>query len=259
MLLIDDEQHCLDVLSYELECLGVRKTDFMTTTSSKEAIKLIREFSPELIFLDIDMPLVTGFDLIEATLEQDYDFIVTTAHERYAISALKAQAMDFLLKPITGADLAQALDNFKKRRKNNIRRSLHSLKMQLAYLQNSQNLKTITIADSTGYKICRIEDIISIVADGEYSHVFMKNDAELLSSKNLGYYETILPTNQFMRIHRKHIVNLSKINYLDKTEGGSISMENGKTYAVARSKMKLLRSRLLPSPSQSHMGNDKFI
>ena len=246
ILIVDDEHHCITVLKHELMELGVNATRIQSATDPYDAIEQIKEAKPQLIFLDIDMPLLSGFDLLNLCKDEKFDFIVTTAHQRYALTALKASAVDFLLKPVNSEELQKALDNFEKRRRHDLHYSIESLRAQLKLLQD-QNHKTISIADTNGYRICAIADILALTASGEYTRISLSGDIELLASKNIGHYEDILPKSKFIRIHRKHIINKDYVEYLDRKDGGAVILTDKSKYPVARSKMKHLKMIFSPS------------
>lgn len=238
-LIVDDEQHCVDVLVYELERLDLGISNIYSTTSSEEAIELITTVRPSLTFLDIDMPIYSGFDIVERAADLG-PFIVTTAYERYAIQAFKAHAINFLLKPVNQEELSRALDHYVKLGTSSCPDLTALSKCQLQYLAARQ-MCSIVVPDASGVRICKLDEICALSANGAYTVLQMNDLSTIMSSKHLGFYEDCLPLDRFIRIHRKYIINLDKISKIDKRDGGSIVLSNGVTFPVSRLKMKTLK------------------
>ncbi|HHB78799.1 MAG TPA: response regulator transcription factor [Saprospiraceae bacterium] len=193
-VIIDDEFKNIEVLTYLLRtyCPDIRT--IQQATSVKDAIPLIRRTKPDIVFLDIELPEENGFELLSYFNPVPFAVIFTTAHEQYAIQAIKASACDYLLKPIDHKELILAVE----KAKNTVEKTDHS-----------NNNKTIQIPTINGFLLCNIDEILYCQADGRYTNFYLENGKTILSSKNLGEYD--FSNTDLIRVHRSHVVNVYKI------------------------------------------------
>lgn len=235
-IVVDDEPESLRSLGQliEEECPEV---DILALCdNSKEAIIEIRKKQPDILFLDIDMPYINGFELLEMVPDVDFEVIFTTAHDEYALKAFRISAIDYLLKPIDTDELKQAVEKVRIfREKGHASRQIHFLIQQIRDLENN-NVQQIALPTFDGLEIIPMENIIYCASDGAYSHVYFSDDSELFISKTLKYLEDALGSFHFFRVHRSYIVNLNKIKKYVKTDGGLVIMSNGKELPVSRSR-----------------------
>ncbi len=201
--------------------------------------KLIREVSPDLIFLDIELPDGTGFDILDLT-DAPVRVIFTTASDEYAIRAFKYAAIDYLQKPVSAEDLLSAVARAHK--------SGPVEKQQMGILKETLNSESVPerIALHTMDRIhlVRVSDIIRCEADGNYTMFYIKNRAALLVAKTLKEYDKLLSGNKFMRVHQSHLVNLDEIREYVKTDGGYLLMNDGNDVAVSTRKRSEVLARL---------------
>lgn len=231
-LLIDDEAHCVErikklLIPYEntLQLLGV-----FTTVS--EGITAIETLEPDVVFLDIQIHDQTGFELLDQLKNINFEVIFTTAHNNYAINAFKYSALDYLLKPITKADFDAALE--KLQQKNSLEETANKLTVLFHNLTaQTDGLKKMAIPTLEGFVFAEISEIIRCESDGNYTHIILKNSEKITASKTLKYFEDVLPTRNFFRIHKSHLINLNYVEKYLKGKGGYVHMNDGKDIEVA--------------------------
>ncbi|MEM8585694.1 MAG: LytTR family DNA-binding domain-containing protein [Bacteroidota bacterium] len=218
-ILIDDEPQCLASLSQELENHCPEVNIIASLSSSKEGLKAIHREQPELVFLDIDMPFINGFELLELVPNIDFEVIFTTAYDKYALQAFKISAADYLLKPIE----EEALKNAVKKAKwlsasGHAAKQVRFLLEQVKDLENN-NVKRVALPIQDGFEMVLLSDILYCQSDGAYSRVFLKSNDNLYLSRNLRFLEEILCEYHFFRVHHSYIVNLQEIKKYSRTDG----------------------------------------
>ena len=235
-ILIDDEPECLRSLAHDLKlhCPGVDILE--QCDSGKAGIKKIHECSPDVVFLDIDMPYINGFDLLEMVPNVDFEVIFTTAHDKYALQAFNISAVDYLLKPVDPDALKKAVKKVRLLRENgNTPKQIHFLIQQLKDLENN-TVKKIAVPTFDGLEFVTLDEILYCQSDGAYSYVFFRDGSKLYISKTLRYLETALCTFHFFRVHNSYIVNLNHVRKYSKTDGGMLILTSGEKIRVSRSK-----------------------
>ncbi|OJJ22067.1 hypothetical protein BKI52_08490 [marine bacterium AO1-C] len=242
-IIIDDNQKAINFLKEliqhycpSLELLG-------SATNIQEGKTLIEQVMPELVFLDIEMPNGTGFDLLQQLPNLAFKVIFTTAHEKYALKAIKFSALDYLLKPIDLDDLQQAVQKAQEEVKDMFLQT--QVKTLLQNLQpTSQEPAKIILKDKYGMQVTRLDDIIRLEADNNYTKFIVKNQNALLLSKSLGDYEKILPQEQFFRCHKSHIINLDYLLRYDKRDDEILILQDGSKVPVSRRKLDILLEKM---------------
>jgi len=235
-ILIDDEPGCLRSLAHDLgiHCPGVEILE--QCDSGKEAIKAIHAHNPDVLFLDIDMPFINGFDLLEMVPDVDFEVIFTTAYDKYAIQAFRISAVDYLLKPIDVEPLKNAVEKVRiLREKGNTSKQISFLIQQIKDLENN-NVRKVALPTFDGLEFINMEDILYCQSDGAYSNVFFTDGNKLYISKTLRYLEDALCNFHFFRVHNSYIVNLHHVKKYSKTDGGMLILSNGEKVRVSRSK-----------------------
>ena len=237
-VIIDDEQLAIESLQWEIENFSQEVKVIETFTNPKDAISGINYLKPDLVFLDIEMPEIDGFQLLQLLDYKNFDLIITTAYNQYAIQAFKANAIDYLLKPIDPDDLTQAIEKIKNRQSSqtstkNIETVLNNL-----IKDNLQKTKKIPLGLSNKIILVDYEDILYCKSDGSYTTIFMRNGDEHVVSKNIKHIEELLPDTVFLRIHKSYIVNLNEIKGLIKQGAGELILSNEKIIPISRSHRK---------------------
>lgn len=220
----------------ELEILGA-------ATNITEAKQLIEEQSPELLFLDVEMPGGTGFELLKEIPEINFNVIFTTAHEKYALQAIKYSALDFLLKPIVPQDLIQAIE----KAKIEFEKKANDLKIKaLLHNMEEQNTKSkqIIVKDKYGFHVVNIKEIIRLEAENNYTKFILSDRDSFLTSKTLKEYENMLSKQNFFRSHQSHLVNLDYLTRYDKQKDDKLILKDGSEVPISARKKEVLLDKL---------------
>lgn len=214
-----------------------------TALNIQQGQKLINQVSPALVFLDVEMPTGTGFHLLQQLAEIDFKVIFTTAHEKYALKAIKFSALDYLLKPIDAQELIEAVN---KAEEQDNQPNDWELKMDTLFqnLNNHQDEQKIMLRDKYGFQITPVKDIIRLEADKNYTYFFIKDQKPLLVSKPIKGYEKLLPPAQFFRCHRSHLVNLHYLLRYDKREGDMLILQDDSKVPISRRKLEVLLEKI---------------
>ncbi len=241
-VIIDDEQNCIDSLAFDLRknCPGIEIVE--TCTSPKQGLIAIRRHKPDLVFLDVQMPWMNGFEMLEVLEEINFSIIFTTAYDQFAAKAFRLSAIDYLLKPVDTIDLKEAVKKVAEKIAHktgaaNIDNLLHNI-------NKPETKQRIAFAGREGYEFVEIGSIVYAQAEGAYTHVFLNNKRKLVISKTLSDIEEMLPPEHFQRIHHSTVVNLTHITHFFKTDGGYQVLDNGEKLIVSKSKKEGLMERL---------------
>jgi len=234
--LIDDEKAILESLSTLLSehCPAVAVVG--TARSLKEGVRLLQQTKPDLVFLDIEMPRGSGFDLLDRFPDRTFDVIFVTAHSHYAIKAFKFSAVDYILKPVDIQELIHAVGQIQRHRLSGPR-AFHRYRVLEDNL-GSRGPTRLAIPTSAGLDFVNIKDILRIEAEGRYSTIFMLDGRCLLVTKNLGAFSTLLSGSGFFRAHHSHLVNIDQIGKYLHRDGGMIALRDGSRVPLARSRKK---------------------
>ena len=233
-IIIDDEQLAIESLQWEIENFSTDVKIIDTFTNPKEAVSGINYLKPDLVFLDIEMPEIDGFQLLQLLDYRNFDLIITTAYNQYAIQAFKANAIDYLLKPVDPDDLLQAIEKVKTRLNNNTTtKNIENVLNNLLKKEMQENRK-IPISVSNKIILVEPDEILYLKSDGSYTTIFLKDGKEYLASKNIKFFEDLLPEPIFLRIHKSYIVNIREIKEFLKHGNGEVVLSNDKIIPVSR-------------------------
>lgn len=241
-VIVDDEAKSRSLLEAlcdnyceDLEIVG-------KAASVPEAIQIIDELNPDLVFLDIRMPVKSGFALIEHYKEKvPFEVVFTTAHDEYALKAFKVSAVGYLLKPIEIDELSKAVE--KVRTRSTICENTNRLKI-LTEAISSGKMDKIALATTDGFTFVKSRDIIRCEAQGNYTYVYLEDDTSLLITKTLKHYEEVLPRVDFFRAHKSHLINLNFVRRFIKGKQGMVEMTDGKFIEVSLRKRESLLEKL---------------
>lgn len=233
-ILVDDEKHCLDTLSRDLtrHCPEVQIEAIFD--NPQHALAWLRENTPDVVFLDVVMPQMTGFQLLEQLKPTSFHVIFTTAHSEYAVQALRISAIDYLLKPIVKEELLAAIDRLHNT--NGAGLPIPHLEALLYNLEKANHIKRIGLPTRAGYDFVPTDDIFYCEADGNYVNVFMNGREKLFVTRSLKELESLLETFSFCRIHHSFIVNLAHVSRYIRGDGGEVILGNGTTLPVSRNR-----------------------
>jgi len=236
-IIIDDELSGREVLKklVEKHCPGVTILNMLN--SIENGLISIKEDKPDLVFLDIQMPNGSGFDLLNQLEKIDFAIIFVTAHDNYAIKAFKYSAVDYLLKPIRVAELVAAVDKAGAGiEKDQQHENLKFLAEKVSPSKKTFLNNKILLPAMGGYHITDVADIAYCKSESNYTNFHFLNGKNILVSKTLKEFESILLENNFFRIHRSYIINLDYIAKYNKGKGGEVVMKDGAILEVSREK-----------------------
>jgi two-component system LytT family response regulator len=233
--IIDDEKHCSDTLQWQLKQYCPEIEMISVCSNGEQALYQIHRQQPQLIFLDVEMPGMSGFDMLQQLGEINFDIIFTTAFNHYAIRAIKFSALDYLVKPIDKDELRTAVDKVVK---NTRSQSLKQLTSLLADIKKSNDLpfQKIALPSIHGYELVPLNDIIYCESKSNYTNIHLNNNRQILISKTLKDLEALLDTEPFFRIHNSYLVNLHYAVRYTKGEGGFLDFNDNITLPVSRNK-----------------------
>lgn len=243
-IIIDDEPYCCEILAAMLEsdCTDVEVMSIYN--NGKDALAAIRQHSPDIVFLDVEMPMMNGFEMLEQLTSVNFHLIFTTSYNQYALKAIRFSAIDYLLKPIDRVELNKAVQKVKERIQVPIPQQLEILMQKLR--QPSHPVNKVALPTIEGLQMIPVETIISCESDDNYTSIQLKSKKKILVTRSLKEMEEILEQHSFIRVHRFYIVNLNEIEKYIKGEGGYLVMSDGTTIDVSKNKKEILLKKLLP-------------
>lgn len=233
-IIIDDEKNALEVLSLQLKNYCPNVEVIKQCQGGEDGIIAIKEYNPGLVFLDIEMPMVNGFDVLEMTKSQNYKVIFTTAYDQFAIKAFKYSAIDYLLKPIDIEELKTAVSKVKSEESFDLESKLNLLYQHMGLNQAKQTKIALPIGDA--YEMVNFTDIIRCESDSNYTTVFLIDGRKVTLSKTLKDVEDAMSNVSFYRVHNSHLINTQHVTKFYKTDGGYVVMHDGKQISISRSR-----------------------
>jgi len=242
-IIIDDEAPALETLKLKLEMYCEEIEVVAVCQSAKEGLQAINEYKPNLVFLDIEMPWMNGFEMLDCIGDNiNFEVVFVTAYDQYAIRAFKVKAQDYLLKPVDKDDLINCVASIKKSSKQFSKEKLTDI---ISEMDKPINSNRILLHSKNAIEVVSQEELIYLQADSNYCNVFVKDGKRIMVTKTLNELEKLLDTDQFIRIHRSYTVN---INYIKKisTEDGAydVILQDGQKLPVSRRKKDSLFEKL---------------
>lgn len=231
-MILDDERYCAEALYHLLAKFCPQVNPVMMFMDAKEALEAFRKETPDILFLDVEMPFMSGFDFLSMISPTSASVIFTTAYDTYAVKAFKVNAVDYLLKPIDRTDLINAVNKVVNKPQPITEHLLSGL-IRTA-LEQQQGPRKLTIHTVDGIHLLLLEDIIYCKSEGSYSLVFLKDQPPLMVSKNLTEMEELIKSSRFFRIHKSHLINQDHILKVNKAEGGDVLMSNHEKAPISR-------------------------
>lgn len=239
-IIIDDEQNCVEVLEILIKQNFEDLNVIATFTSSKKALEYLKSNPVDLVFLDIQMPFLTGIDLLEQLEKYNFHVVFTTAYDQYAIKAIKLSALDYLLKPIDEELLKASISKFRKLRGQiDIKNQIASLLQQYAtpaVTMNSPVVLSNKIAVSFQDRIVFYDpqDIMYCQSNDNYTTIQLKGGEKVMASKTMKHFEDLLAPMGFIRPHQSYIINAKFIAQYNKKDGGYLVLTDGTSIPVSR-------------------------
>jgi two-component system LytT family response regulator len=231
-VMIDDERSGLNALQMLIEKHVPNVKVVGATTNAEQGILAIEDYHPEVVFLDISMPQLNGFDLLEQLQYRNFNLVFTTAHQQYALQAIKHHAFDYLLKPIDINELQSCVKKIESERNRN------------SVALKSPGLRTIELSVKDGIIFIRHADIVRLEASGSYTTFYLDNKIKHVASKSLKEYEAQLDPDLFYRCHNSHVVNLKKVGKFVSHDGYFAEMIDGSSAEIARKNKEQFLDRL---------------
>lgn len=231
--ILDDEPHNVQLLAHLLRQFFPELTVIQEFTDSAEAVVALQADPPDLLLLDIEMPQLNGFDVLNRLLPLPFRVIFVTAYDKYAVRAFRYSALDYLLKPID-------VDEFRKAVQKALAQGPPQ-EAQFDLLRDTQQRAEavpdrLAISSQDGLLIIDTNEIINCESESNYSKIFLRNGQKIIVSRTLKDLEELLDPEKFFRLHHSHLVNLHSVRRYLRGEGGEVVLENGAQLPVARSK-----------------------
>jgi len=234
-LIIDDEASCTESLSLELEMYCPQVNVLSCCHSAAEGLANITKYKPELVFLDIEMPRMNGFELLNQLQQINFEVIFVTAYDQFALKAFKFSAVDYLLKPIVYEELISAVNKVEQRIIKKLGTDhLEAVLANINFL--NKNLSTIAVPSLEGLEFVSVDEINFCEAQVNYTCIHKTDGSSILLSKTLKTVEAMLEHHNFIRIHQSYLVNAVHLKKYIKGQGGYVIMKNGANLSVSRNK-----------------------
>ena len=244
-IIVDDEEHCLDTLNILLSdyCPQVQVLD--RCLSGKKALDAIGKIKPELIFLDVEMPIMNGFELLGQFSQIPFSVIFTTSYDQYAIKAIRLSALDYLLKPIDPNELVVAVNKVGVQSNTPSEEQYRMLMNQIQHKE--AGFSKIAVPTVEGFELVFADQLVYCEAADNYTRLFLKNKNKIVACRTLKEMEEVLQDfNSFLRVHHSYLVNLNEVTKYIRGEGGYLVMNDGSTVNVSRSRKDLLLKKFQP-------------
>jgi two-component system LytT family response regulator len=233
-ILIDDQQFCTEMLKDMLEedCPDIKIVSICH--SGKEGIKAIKKHDPDLVILDVEMPEMTGFEMLKQIKDPGFEVIFTTAFDKYSIEAIRFSALDYLLKPVIQHELKEAVEKVENKQNKNINRQFKTLFKNLH--ETKRPVNQVAVPGMEGLVFINVSDIIHCESDSNYTTLFLNSGEKMVVTKTLKDIEALLEGNNFFRIHASHLINMTHIKKYVRGIAGYVVMSNGDDLTVSRTK-----------------------
>lgn len=239
--IIDDEVHCVEGLVLHLRSKFPEAEIVFKGTKPEEALLSLPNARPDLLFLDVEMPGMNGFELLDQLPKDSFDVIFTTAYSQYAAQAFKAKAVNYLLKPIDEVEFETAVLQWQEEREMKKNLSSERLNELLTYMKREGILKNkIALPVSEGFEFLEISDILYCQSQNNYTLLFTTDKRKLVLSKTLKEFEKLLDKYFFIRIHKSFLINPNYMKKYYRNDGGYLVMQDGKSIPVSKNKKDLI-------------------
>lgn len=246
-VIVDDEQEGRNTLNNMLGSFCKQIEIVGTAENVSKGVAIVRKTKPDLIFLDIQMPDGTGFDMLEQVNDINFRVIFVTAYDQYALKAIKFSALDYLLKPVEPQQLIDAVLKVKDSDSD-----FGMISKQISTLfRNKNGFERITLPTFEGIRFIVLKDIIRCEADNNYTNFFLSSGEKVLVTRTLKEYDEALSGLDFIRVHQSHLVNSKYIDRYIKGEGGSVIMTDGSHVEVSRRRKEEFLRKMTEDHSKS--------
>lgn len=242
-ILVDDEIHCTESLAILLRNYCPAVEVIGKYNRAEEAIDPLNQSEFDVLFLDIEMPVYNGFELLNRVENKTFEVVFTTAYDQFAVKAFKYSAFDYLLKPIDGEELKECINKLgEKKRQANLEDQLEFLRTVL--VRERQLPQKIALPTTLGLEYVSISEIIRCESDSNYTRIFMGSTNPILICRTLKEVEELLEGANFARIHHSHLINLDHLRKYVRSDGGYVIMSDESEITVSRSRKDVLNNLL---------------
>ena len=233
-IIVDDDEFCCFQLQDLIKKYALGIEIVAVCNSGTDGLVKIRELSPDLVFLDVEMPGMNGFEMIRKLPAVNFEIIFTTSHEQYAIRAIRFSALDYLVKPLDPTALQDAISRMRDKMQEKL--PAEEKKLELLGIPAEKKFNNLAVPTMEGLLFIGIQDIIRCESDDKYTKIFLADKKMILASRTLGDFEDLLSPHGFFRIHKSYLINLSHLKKYLRGEGGQVIMADGSTLDVSRRK-----------------------
>lgn len=235
-VIIDDEKRTRELIAKMIESFNLGIETFPVGENVESGLQAIEKIQPDFVFLDIQMPDGTGFDLLRKIKHKNFEVIFITAHEEFAIQAIKFSALDYILKPVDSEELKLCIERAIEAR--------HQKKEDSQFEALNQNIQSnqkrrLVLKTQESVHVVDLDKIIRCEADRNYTSFFLSEGKKILVSRTLKDYETLLTGHNFLRVQQSHLVNLDFVDRYDKGNGGSVVMKDGSEVPLSPAKREI--------------------
>jgi two-component system, LytTR family, response regulator len=234
-ILVDDEESNISSLREKINRHCPQVEIVTTCDSAEKAIANINSLKPDIVFLDIEMPVMNGFLMLQQLEFKDFELIFTTAYDHYAIKAIRFSALDYLVKPIEIAELKIAVARAEEKRAGITSANQLELLLENLLIKKS-NFQKIAVPTTDGLQFIKINDIIYLEANANYTHLYLKDAKKYIVCHTLKIFEDMLPADIFVRVHNSYIINKNFAEKYIRGEGGQVVLSNGSIIDISKRK-----------------------
>lgn len=231
-LIIDDENRTRELIAKMIHSFGLNVEALPIGENVESGIAAIEENHPDIVFLDIQMPDGTGFDVLNRVSERNFEVIFITAHEEFAIKAIKFSALDYILKPVDPSELRAALE----RAVETIGHKKEEVQFETLNFNMHSPKKRLVLKTQESVHVVELDHIIRCEADRNYTSFYLIEGKKILVSRTLKEYETLLSSSNFLRVQQSHLINLNFVDRYDKGDGGCVVMKDGSEVPLSPAK-----------------------
>ncbi len=237
-IIIDDEPDCVRVLQLQLARHCPQVQIIGETSNAEEGLAMILKSPPDLLFLDIEMPRLNGFDLLEKIDDISFQIVFTTAYDRYAVRAFKYSALDYLLKPIDQNELKVTVEKATQKERI-LQQQIDILRQQLF---SPKKTNKMALPQLNGFIIADVSQVVLCESDSNYTRFFMNTGEQYIICRTLGEVESLLEGFTFFRPHKQFLVNTEEIKRVMREDGTYLEMSNGRQIPVSRQKLDAMKN-----------------
>jgi len=246
-IIIDDEKNSREALRKKIMAYCPQVQLVAEGSDGEEGLRLIAQYNPAIVFLDIEMPRMNGFTMLQQLPAKEFHLVFTTAYDQYAIDAIRYSAFDYLVKPVDTKELQNCVGRIAEKELQNQGTCPQQVQLLLQQLLKTKQVpQKMAISTANGLELIALDEVVYLEAASNYTNIHLSNARPLLTSKTLKEYEDMLPETIFFRVHNGAIININFIKKFIKGEGGQLQMTNGVLIDVARRRkdelMQLLQS-----------------